>query len=405
MPQSTFKSYQPIGGRSNIIFKDQSKLSFDYVPEELPHRDKQYQQLMTLFQPVLSSPRTQNAFITGGIGTGKTVLSKRFCEDLRKHAIEHGKNVDYVHINCRLQKSDNDVILKILTHFDQWLPVRGLSLSERLNTLRRHLDTKQIHLIVVLDEADVLIKKSGSDLIYALTRFGEEERKLKGLVSVILISQKYALDYLDPSTLSTFKRTNVIKLGKYTESELFDILEQRVELAFQPGVVQPGVTDMIATMAAPYGDARLAIEFLEGAGQAAVNEGADSVMPEHARIAKAHIRPYIDETMFAGLDAHQLLTLLSIARTIRHEAYVTTGKVEDMYKVICEEYGTVARGHTRFWTYLKELDAQGVIHTRRSGEGMAGQTTLISLPDIPAQVLEEYIVNLLETQMKKTLRK
>ncbi|RLF68442.1 MAG: orc1/cdc6 family replication initiation protein, partial [Thermoplasmata archaeon] len=69
----------------------------------------------------------------------------------------------------------------------------------------------------------------------------------------------------------------------------------------------------------------------------------------------------------------------------------TTGEVEREYSVICEELSKKPLGHTQFWQYLKELDAQGIINTKRSGKGVVGNTTQITIADIPAQELIEYL--------------
>ena len=66
-----------------------------------------------------------------------------------------------------------------------------------------------------------------------------------------------------------------------------------------------------------------------------------------------------------------------------------TGEAEEGYAVACEEFGERKRGHTQFWKYLKELDALGLIDAKVSRNGMVGKTTMISLPEIPAKVLEE----------------
>jgi cell division control protein 6 len=58
---------------------------------------------------------------------------------------------------------------------------------------------------------------------------------------------------------------------------------------------------------------------------------------------------------------------------------------------VCEESSEKAKGHTQFWTYLKDLNAYGLIDTKISGKGMPGKTTLIALSDIPAGDLMEIL--------------
>jgi len=375
------------GGAS--VFKDISKLSFEYLPEKLVHRERQAKRLFTLFRPITESNMTQNAFLMGSVGTGKTHLSKRFCIDFQKYANSKGKNLEYVIVNCRQRNTDSAVLLKILTHFDERFPDRGFSITEMLQILRKHIQKRKAHLLVVLDEADVLLKKKGSDLIYSLSRFDEESVGQKSSVSMILISQKNILDIMDVPSLSTFKRTNTIEFGRYAGDELKDILGDRVKLAFHPGTVEEQSISLIADIASEWGDARYAIELLEKSGMLADEEGSNEVAPENVRAAKAETYSTITENKIAELEAHKKLVLLGIARRMKREAYITTGEAEEGYAIACEEFGERKRGHTQFWKYLKELDALGLIDTKVSKEGMVGKTTMISLPEIPAKVLEE----------------
>ncbi len=377
------------------VFKDRAKVSFDYVPEKLPHREAQAQRLFSIFRSVGDSGIAANAFLFGSVGTGKTHTAKRFCEDFRRYAHEHGRGLDHVHVNCRQKMGDDAVLLHILKHFDARFPDRGFSIPEKLDSLRKWLEKQQVHLIVILDEVDVLLKKSGSELVYTFSRFGEEAGR--GNVSMILISQRReALDHLDAAAMSTFRRTNAVEFPKYSEAELRDILKIRVDLAFHPGTVGDDVVEMIADAASDYGDARYAIDLLDGAGGAADTESAGEVLPEHVRMAKAGVTQSDIAERLRELDVPQRLTLLGIARKIRRKTYITTGEAEEGYALACEEFHEKRRAHTQFWKYIQDLDALGLVDAKRSGEGVTGKTTMISLPGIPAKVLTESLEGMLK---------
>ncbi|MEM0343290.1 MAG: AAA family ATPase, partial [Thermoplasmata archaeon] len=248
------------------VFKDQRTLSFDYVPPKLVHRDEQMKRLITLYRPVVESNMSQNVVLTGSVGTGKTATAKRFCMDLRDYAEKRQKAIDWVLVNCRQRNSESSAVLHIVNHFQPNFPDRGFSITEMLRILRKDLEKRKLHLLIVLDEADVLLKRAGSDIIYKLTRFGEEGVEARELVSLMLISQKNVFDMLDASSASTFKRTNIIEFGKYTLDELRDIVAQRAELALHDGAITGDAVDLIAEVSAEWGDARFAIEILEKAG-------------------------------------------------------------------------------------------------------------------------------------------
>ena len=381
---------------SSSVIKDLHALDFDYVPEELPHRTEQLRRLAQLFKPLLNKV-SQNAVIKGPVGTGKTVIVKKFCNSFVTIARKQAKIVEYVHINCRKRSTDGLVLIGILNHFDKRFPDRGFSVQEMLQILNKQLQRRESQLLLVLDEADALVKKSGSNLIYNLTRFTDETMKTDNPISIIMVSQKDVLSELDTSALSTFKRSNMIVLNKYNHDELNDIIEQRVQLAFHNNTVSLDSIDLIADIASEWGDARFAIELLWKSGMYADQQHVQLVVPEHVRAAKAETYSVVTESKIKNLGKHQLLTLMSIAKRLHREgtAYVNTGKVEKTYAITCEEYNEKPRAHTMFWNYLKEIENAGFITVKASGKGQLGTTQLISLPDIPVKILLDKVEGLL----------
>jgi archaeal cell division control protein 6 len=381
---------------SSSVIKDLHVLDFDYVPSELPHRTEQLKRLAQMFKPVFVNT-AQNACIRGPVGTGKTAMAKYFCQSLVQIARKQGKILEYVHINCRKRSTDAMVLLGVLNHFDARFPDRGFSVQEMLEVLRTHLVRKESQLLLVLDEVDALLKKGGSNLIYDLTRFNDETTKTAATVSLIMISQKDVLTDLEAAALSTFKRSNTIILEKYTRDELYDIIQQRVQLAFHANTIRTESIDLIADIASDFGDARFCIELLWKAGMYADEKHVKQVTPEHVRAAKAETYSVVTETKLRNLGKHQLLTLLSIAKRLQKEgtAYANTGEVEKTYAITCEEYAEDARAHTMFWNYLKEIELAGFIKVKPSGKGQVGSSQMISLPDIPAEVLRSKLEELL----------
>ena len=381
---------------SASVIQHVDRLDFDYVPDELLHRDEQLRLLAQLFKQTLKGV-SQNAVITGPVGSGKTVMAKKICGELTQFARKKGIILEYVHVNCRKRSTETMSLLAVLNHFDPRFPDRGFSVQEMLEVLKRQLKRRNAHLIIVLDEADALLKKSGSDLIYNLSRFSDDSSQSKISISLLLVSQQNVLPLFDTAALSTFKRSNIIQLDKYSRDELFDIVQQRVNLAFLPGTMQQDSIDLIADIASEWGDARFAIELLSKAGIAADHEHKDKVVPEFVRAAKAETYSVVTETKLRNLNRHQLLTLDAIAHRLHRDgtAYLNTGDAEKMYSFVCEQYDEKPRGHTMFWQYLKDIENAGFITVKKSGKGQLGTTQLISLPDIPAEIVHQKVSELL----------
>ena len=142
------------------IFKNEEPLSLEWLPTRLPHRETQLRFLAELFRSVVDKPGTTSPkiLITGDIGTGKTVLTQRFGTDLERTAKTLKRNIQYIHVNCREFRGSLFMILKqVLQKFTPQFPQRGSSSEELLHILLDQLETKNLHVVLTLDEADVLV--------------------------------------------------------------------------------------------------------------------------------------------------------------------------------------------------------------------------------------------------------
>ncbi len=375
------------------VFKDESKLDINYVPPRLPHRGPQLDLLNKFFRFIIESPgkMTQRVLIVGKVGTGKTVLSQRFGLSIAREAQERGTNLHYVHINCRECKGSLFMILhRIITKFYPNFPRRGYSEMELLQMLMQVLDERNVYLILVMDELESLIQREGSDPIYSLTRIQEERVKTPQRLSLIcILREPECLDKLDTSTRSTLQR-NVIHMEEYSASQLQDILNDRVALAFRHGAISTQTIGIISELAAEEGDARYAIELLWRAGKYADVSESPEVLPEYVRKAAVSVYPVVRKDSISSLSLHEKLFLLGVARRFKQTeaAHLSMGEAKDAYAIVCEEWSQKKRGHTQLWKYVKELSALGIIRIEPSSVGQRGKTTLISLPKVPASDLE-----------------
>jgi cell division control protein 6 len=382
------------------IFKDENKLSIEYVPQYLPHREKELSLLDLFFKSILEHPggMSQRVFICGGIGVGKTVISKVFGSRIEMRGQRKGINLRYVHVNCRVNKSLFTILRRVVDMLNIPFPSRGYSDEELLHSLIKYFDDQNLFLILSLDELESLIREEGSEPLYSLTRFQEERINMPQRISMIcILRDPQILKTVDESTMSTLQH-NIIDLDKYTHSQLRDILEYRVSEAFRENTVRPDTIQLISDITGDRGDARYAIEILWRAGKFAEAEGVSEVLPEHVRKASASVYSSIRKETLNFLRLHEILLLLGICRKLgqAESAYITMGDAEEAYKVVCEEYDKKPHGHTKIWEYVQELEDVGIIITKISGPGLRGKTTLIGVPEVPASILEKEIMRILE---------
>ena len=384
------------------VFKDESKLDINYIPNRLPHREKEHRLLMEFFRFILSCPEkmAQRVIITGEVGTGKTALAQRFGADITREANKRGVNFRYVHVNCRECRGKLFLILQhAVSVFRPNFPKRGYSAEEALETLMQSLDEENTYMVLALDEFDSLIEQEGSEAVYKLTRLQEMRPGKPQRVSLIsIIRDLKSTEKLDASAKSTLQR-NVIRLDRYGASQLTDILNDRVALAFEPSTVPEDVVDLVAELAvSESGNARFAIELLWRAGKYADAENLGLVAAECVRQAISSIIPTIQRSELSSLGLHEKLFLLGAARVFKNseKTYATLSEIEEGYAVVCEEYGEQPNSHTQLWKYVQLFSALGILSAEVDATGARGRSTRVSLPSVPAYELEKELSAALE---------
>lgn len=382
--------------RSSVIIRNGRALDYDYVPKTLQRRDRQIAQLDTLFRPLALDNRQCTALLLGGVGTGKTVTARRFVADMSDYMASRGRPFDAVYINCR-NLSESGALLQLVRLFDPGYPERGFSADETARTLAQHLSAVRRGLVVTLDEADVLLKRGTTDLIYQLTRARTDD---VAPISLIMVSQTPIDLYIDEASRSSFKRSNTVAFGMYTEDELFDILSARAEEALMPGTYPEDALRMIAAESADYGDARMAIELLDRSANIAEEEDSGEITLEDVRAARAMTYSTVSESKLKDLDINQMAVLLAAARSMKGSLSVMSSAVEKTYAIVCEEYGIPAKKHTQFWKYLQSLDNIGVLRLTRSTAENIGKVVLVSLTDVPSKVLAGKLEALIEERLE-----
>ena len=377
------------------VFKDESKLDINYVPQKLPHRESELRLLMEFFSFITRCPErmAQRVIVTGDVGTGKTVLAQHFGSNLTSEANRRGIKFRYIHINCReFRGSLLPIIHQALTAFRPTYPSRGYSEQEVLSTLMQVLDEEQVSVVLTLDEFDSLIENEGSDAVYKLTRLQETRQgKPQRLSFVFIMRDLKAIEQLDESSKSTLQRS-IISLQRYGKNELIDILSDRVATAFELGAMEEDVVALIAELAfKETGNARFGIELLWRAGKYADSHDDEMVEAECVRMAVSSITPSMRRSDLASLGLHEKLFLLAVARFFKEntQAYTSLSEVEKAYEVVCEEFNEKTNSHTQLWNYAQYLSSLGIIKIEVASSTVRGRSTQVSLPSIPAFELEK----------------
>jgi len=379
--------------RESTIIKEPRKLSFDYIPDRLPGREEQLGLLEMIFRPVIESGTSEYAFFTGSVGTGKTVTSKFFINELMRYSARHNVPIDYIFVNCRQKGTESGVLYQCLHHFDEGYPDRGFSPEEMLRALRSHIERSKKRIIIVMDEANILLKKGPVNLIYQLSRMSEESINMQLSVSLILISQEYVIDRLDEASRSTFKKVNTIRFDRYSLNQLKEIVRYRAEESLMDGSYDDNIINMIAEIASADGDARFAIDLLDKAARTAETRPEGKITPEDVRQVGSLVFSVVNTAKLEELGRNELFALLAVSRAIKDKGYIRINDAEKTYHVVCEEYGEEPRKHTQFYQYVRDLMKQNLLSEAKDAE--PSKSMCVSLPDIPSKELSKRIEKIL----------
>ncbi len=361
------------------VFKNREVLRHDYIPESLPHREAQIQCLGETVAPILKKARCSNIFIYGKTGTGKTAVVKYVLSKLLEKAIEYESPVKTCYVNCRLAGTEYRVFSSLCETLGISVPFTGLALGELFDRFKKGLETRQVMLIVVLDEIDALVKDKGDTLLYELTRINETLQKSKTAVIGISNDLRFK-EFLDPRVLSSLSEEETV-FRPYDASELQDILFERTQFAFRDGVLLDGALGLCAALAAAeHGDARRALDLLRVAGELAEREGAKNLTEDHIRRAEKRIEhDRVVETL-KNLPAHSKLVLCSVYLLSKQNVrQIVTGEIYEVYRELCEQLRVTTLTQRRVSGLINELDAIGLLNTQLVNMGRYGRTKKIRL--------------------------
>jgi cell division control protein 6 len=361
------------------IFKDREVMRHDYLPDRLPHREEQIKRLGETVAPVLKGARSSNLFIYGKTGTGKTAVTRYVLSHLEFRAKEFNAPVKFCYVNCRMAGSDYRVFASLCQSMGVSIPFTGLSVGEVFDRFRVGVDAARVIFIVVLDEADALVKTRGDRLLYELTRINETLGRSK--VSIIGISNDLRFkEFLDPRVISSLSEEEIM-FRPYDAGELRNILSERAKAAFCDSALSDAALGLCAALAAAeHGDARRALDLLRVAGEVAERKGAGVVVEEHVRDAEKHIE---HNRVFEGLQnlpLHSKLVVLSVYHLSKANAGgVMTGAISEIYNELCAELGVTPLTQRRLSTLVNELDAMGLVNAKVVSMGRYGRTKKIRL--------------------------
>ena len=427
------------------IFENKEVLRPSYTPHELPHRNDQINKMATILVSALRGETPSNILIYGKTGTGKTASAKFVSQELESTSQKYDVPCEVEYINCEVTDTQYRVLAQLANKFiekNQGLIERRVddlrdlrsraetapealagsefdslgALDDRIEELERDregmeevpmtgwptdrvystfFDAVDYHervVVIMLDEIDKLVEKSGDDTLYNLSRMNSELDNSR--ISIMGISNDLKFtDFLDPRVKSSLGEEEIV-FPPYDANQLRDILQHRSEIAFKEDALTEDVIPLCAAFAAQeHGDARRALDLLRTAGELAERSQADLVEESHVRQAQDKIELDRVVEVVRTLPTQSKIVLFSIILLEKNGVHnVNTGEVFNIYKRLCEEIDADVLTQRRVTDLISELDMLGIVNAVVVSKGRYGRTKEISL-SVPIDETEAVLLS------------
>ena len=384
--------------RDNKIYLDRDALREDYQPEELVGRDQELENYQGALQPVINGEQPNNVFLYGKTGVGKTVATRYLLNHLQTDVSQYDDlSLTVVFLNCDGLNSSYQVATHLVNQLrseHNRISTTGYPLAAVYDKLWTELDKLSGTVLVILDEIDNIQDDS---ILYQLPRARDNDNLLNTKLGLIGISNNFEFrDQLSSKVKSSLCEEE-LHFPAYDAAELHSILEQRVEVAFHPNIVDEAVVNYCSAIGArDAGDARQAIELLMKGGDIARKEEASSVQEEHVKRGERLLERSRVAEGISGLTPHGRYILYALVTLhLESETPVRTRNIRPRYTRICQTSGDKPLVPRRMRDHLGDLTMLGIADVTERNEGRRGgkyrEYTLKTGIDTVIEALDETI--------------
>ncbi len=427
------------------IFENKEVLRPSYTPHELPHRNDQINRMATILVSALRGETPSNILIYGKTGTGKTASAKFVSQELESTSQKYDVPCEVEYINCEVTDTQYRVLAQLANTFieknqtviterieryrqlesmaeddptelestefstvdevetrierleedvDEMeeVPMTGWPTDRVYTTFFDAVDYHERVVVIMLDEIDKLVEKSGDDTLYNLSRMNSELTNSR--ISIMGISNDLKFtDFLDPRVKSSLGEEEIV-FPPYDANQLRDILQHRADIAFKRDALTDDVIPLCAAFAAQeHGDARRALDLLRTAGELAERSQAEIVAEKHVRQAQDKIELDRVVEVVRTLPTQSKIVLFAVILLEKNGVHnINTGEVFNIYKRLCEEIDADVLTQRRVTDLISELDMLGIVNAVVVSKGRYGRTKEMGL-SVPVEETEAVLLS------------
>lgn len=348
------------------LFQNINAFDPDYVPPNYNFRDTQMEAMAMAIRPAMRGGQPSNAIILGSPATGKTTAIRKVFELVEKTT----EKVVCVYINCQIHSTRFGIFSQIHKKVFGFMPPEtGVPFSRVYTQIMGELQKKGKSLVIAFDDINYLFQtKHANKVVYDILRAYEEYPGVRTSIFAILsdLEFKYAFD----KNVNTVFIPQEIMFPLYTYNEIENILRDRVNAGFFPGVLSDDILEQISMYTLENGDLRVGINLLKSCGNIAEASASREITQEHFdKAIESLVSVNVVETLKSlSDDEKEVLKMI-----VDNDGNYTAKKLGDEYK---QKTGS---SYASFNRILDKLEFVRLVDTKYSGKGSRGNSRQIIL--------------------------
>lgn len=342
--------FDDVLGHGQSLFRNEDALEYEFLPKILPFREQEQRQIASAIAPLFQGRNGRTLFVHGAPGIGKSAAARFVLKELEEKSDE----IHVVVVNCWQTNTSYKVLLELCDQLG-FKFTQNKNSTELMKVIASIINKKSA--VLVFDEID---KAEEFDFLYSLV----EDLFKKSII--LITNYKSWLIELDERIKSRLM-PELLEFREYNEKETTEILRQRLEFAFVPGIWDPAAFDLVAGRAAKAQDIRTGLFLLRQSALKAEDCAAKRVTVEHVEKAFATMDDFTIKSS-SDLNAEEQFIFDIVKRE-------SGKKIGDLYNQYKKEGGTGS--YKTFQRKIAALDeGKFVTLERKTGDG--GNTTIVN---------------------------
>lgn len=364
---------------SGILTGNIDSLGSSFVPEKLPHREREIDHMVRILGSVMRNQRPSNLILYGKTGTGKTSTARHVTKLLSEAT---GQSTRIIYCNCQIYDSPYSILVNIVNSMGnseaELIPAMGWPLDRIYIELISRLSKTHGSLVIVLDELDKLIAKNGGDSLYVILKIIDDSTTT--ITSLIgITNDAHFIESLEPRVKSRLNQESIV-FAPYNAEQLQDIISYRLKGIVKDGIIEPSAISLCSAIGAQeHGDARKALDLMRIALEIATREGREKLTDREIYEARDKFDLNVVREAITTLPLHSKMILLSCIITQETaRGQMTTGEIQENYRNMAQELGIAPISARRISDILSELHDFGLLTSETRSLGRYGRTRFFS---------------------------